>query len=60
MGAAGSCGSGEILFVCFVNSLGRHLIVFLSVTTGKLVKQEIPTFKIVLVGKLCISLVFCV
>ena len=32
----------------------------LSVNTGKLVKQEIPTFKIVLVGKLSISLLFCV
>ena len=52
MGAAGSCSSGELLLVCILRSVRQSALTTVSFITGKVVQQEIPTFKVVLVGKL--------
>lgn len=53
MGAAGSCSSGEFCFLYIYRSVRNSALNTVSSITGKVVQQEIPTFKVVLVGKLC-------
>jgi hypothetical protein len=56
MGAAGSCGSGKYPTKTTIN-LFNHAFVnpFFSNQTGKEVADQIPSFKIVLVGELTSS-----
>ena len=53
MGSSGSCSRGQLLSRSLFAQGGNNLIKCFYLITGEVVQHEIPTFKVVLVGKFC-------